>query len=249
MAELTLDLDRSSPVPLYFQVSRQIEAAIDAGTLAPGDRLENEISLADRWGLSRPTVRRAIQELVEAGLLVRRRGIGTQVVHGRVKRPMDLTSLFDDLARTDQKPTTRLLDRELVPAPAAVAERLGVAAGTPVLHLERLRRARPTGSAFDHGHLDRVRLRGVGVQAADRLEARGLYELMRAAGVHLRIATQRIGARGATAPEARLLGVRKGAPLLTMERVSYDGSGRAVELGTHAYTAETYSIEMTVVER
>ena len=99
MPELMLDLDRSSPVPLYFQVSRQIEAAIDAGQLAPGDRLENEISLADRWGLSRPTMRRAIQELVDKGLLVRRRGIGTQVVHGRVKRPMDLTSLFDDLTR------------------------------------------------------------------------------------------------------------------------------------------------------
>ena len=64
--------------PLYFQVSRQIEAAIDSGVLAPGDRLENEISLADRWGLSRPTMRRAIQELVDKGLLVRRRGIGTQ---------------------------------------------------------------------------------------------------------------------------------------------------------------------------
>src|ERR1700733_12843466 len=94
MSELTVDLDRSSPVPLYYQVSRQIEAAIDAGDLAPGDRLENEISLADRGGLSRPTMRRAIQELVDKGLLVRRRGIGTQVVHGRVKRPMDLTSLF-----------------------------------------------------------------------------------------------------------------------------------------------------------
>ena len=246
MAELTLDLDRSSPVPLYFQVSRQIEAAIDAGTLAPGDRLENEISLADRWGLSRPTMRRAIQELVDRGLLVRRRGIGTQVVHGRVKRPMDLTSLFDDLARSEQKPTTRLLERELVPAPAAVAERLGVAAGTPVLHLERLRCARDEPLAVMRNWLPGDLAPTL---TADALEARGLYELMRATGVHLRIATQRIGARGATAPEAKLLLVRKGAPVLTMERVSYDGSGRAVELGTHAYQAETYSIEMTVVER
>src|SRR5215217_6938541 len=142
MAQLVVDLDRSSPVPLYYQVSRQIEAAIDSGALAPGDRLENEISLADRWGLSRPTMRRAIQELVDKGLLVRRRGIGTQVVHGRVKRPMDLTSLFDDLTRSDQKPATQLLDRELVPAAAAVAERLGVPVGAQVLHIERLRTAR-----------------------------------------------------------------------------------------------------------
>jgi DNA-binding GntR family transcriptional regulator len=246
MPELTMDLDRSSPVPLYFQVSRRIEAAIDAGELAPGDRLENEISLADRWGLSRPTMRRAIQELVDKGLLVRRRGIGTQVVHGRVKRPMDLTSLFDDLTRSDQKPGTRVLDRELVPAPTAVAERLGVPAGAQVLHLERLRSARDEPLAVMRNWLPADL---APVLTLEALETRGLYELMRGTGVHLRIATQRIGARGATAPEARLLALRKGAPLLTMERVTYDGSGRAVEFGSHVYNAETYSIEMTVVER
>ena len=246
MAELTLALDRSSPVPLYFQVSRQIEAAIDSGDLAPGDRLENEISLADRWGLSRPTMRRAIQELVDRGLLVRRRGIGTQVVHGRVKRPMDLTSLFDDLARSGQRPATRVLAREVVGAPAPVAERLGVPADADVLRLERLRSARDEPLAVLRNWLP-VDLAPALTAAA--LEARGLYELMRGTGVHLRIATQRITARGATAPEARLLGVRKGAPVLTMERVAYDGSGRAVELGEHAYRAETYSVEMTVVER
>src|SRR4051812_22858502 len=176
MPELMLDLDRSSPVPLYFQVSRQIEAAIDAGQLAPGDRLENEISLADRWGLSRPTMRRAIQELVDKGLLVRRRGIGTQVVHGRVKRPMDLTSLFDDLTRSGQKPSTQILDRELVPAPAAVAERLGVPVGAQVLHLERLRSAGEDPLAVMRNWLPADLAPAL---TAEALQTRGLYELMR----------------------------------------------------------------------
>jgi DNA-binding GntR family transcriptional regulator len=246
MTELIVNLDRSSPVPLYFQVSRQIEAAIEAGELAPGDRLQNEISLADRWGLSRPTMRRAIQELVDKGLLVRRRGIGTQVVRGPVKRPMDLTSLFDDLARSDRRPGTEVLDRELLSAPAWVAERLGVPAGSQVLYLERLRTAQDEPLAVMRNWLPADL---APVLAVEALESRGLYELMRSTGVHLRIATQRIAARRATAAEARLLSVRKGAPLLTMERVTYDGSGRAVELGSHAYNAETYSIEMTVVER
>lgn len=246
MTELTLDVDRSSPVPLYFQVSRQIEAAIESGELGPGDRLENEVGLADRWGLSRPTMRRAIQELVDKGLLVRRRGIGTQVVQGRVNRRMDLTSLFDDLARSGRKPTTRLLVREMLRAPGHVAERLGVPAGSEVLHLERLRSARDEPLAVLRNWLPADLAPAL---SAEQLEARGLYELMRGSGVHLRIATQRIAARGASAPEARLLAVRKGAPVLTMERVTYDGSGRAVELGSHAYRADTYSIEMTVVER
>jgi DNA-binding GntR family transcriptional regulator len=246
MGELSLDLDRSSPVPLYFQVSRQIEAAIERGDLEPGDRLENEIGLADRWGLSRPTMRRAIEELVDKGLLVRRRGIGTQVVHGRVKRKIELTSLFDDLARSGQQPGTEVLVHETVPADALVADRLGVPVGTDVVHLERLRSSDGEPLAVMRNWLP---IELAGSFSTEQLRAKGLYELIRATGMHLRVASQRIGARGASAAEARLLGVRRGAPLLTLERITYDGSGRAVELGVHAYQAETYSIEMTVVGR
>jgi DNA-binding GntR family transcriptional regulator len=246
MTELTLDLDRSSPVPLYFQVSRQIEAAIDSGVLAPGDRLENEISLADRWGLSRPTMRRAIQELVDKGLLVRRRGIGTQVVHGRVKRKVELTSLFDDLLRAGQEPTTEVLLHEVVPADTWVCERLGVRLGAEVVHLERLRSSAGEPLAVMRNWLPTEMAGGF---TSEQLSGRGLYELIRSTGVHLQIASQRIGARGASVQEARLLKIRRGAPVLTMERTTYDSSGRAVELGSHAYQAETYSIEMTVVDR
>ncbi|MDH6486223.1 DNA-binding transcriptional MocR family regulator [Streptomyces sp. SAI-127] len=62
---LELSVDRSSPVPLYFQLSQQLEAAIEHGTLTPGSLLGNEIELAARLGLSRPTVRQAIQSLVD----------------------------------------------------------------------------------------------------------------------------------------------------------------------------------------
>src|SRR5690625_1263572 len=74
------DLDRNGPIPLYFQISQRLEQAIHDELLVPGARLENEIALAARLGLSRPTIRRAIQELVDKGMLVRRRGVGTQVV-------------------------------------------------------------------------------------------------------------------------------------------------------------------------
>src|SRR5262249_25072756 len=79
MSELQIDLDRSSRVPLSFQVAEQISEAIGRGDLPPGSRLDNEVLLADRLGLSRPTVRQAIQYLVDKGLLVRKRGVGTQV--------------------------------------------------------------------------------------------------------------------------------------------------------------------------
>src|ERR1700712_3694153 len=78
--ELAIDLDRSSPVPLYHQLAVALERAITDGRLRPGDRLENELAMTTRLGLARPTARQAIQELVRKGLLVRKRGVGTQVV-------------------------------------------------------------------------------------------------------------------------------------------------------------------------
>ena len=72
-----------------------------------GNQLGNEIDLAKHFGVSRPTTRRAIQELVDQGLLVRKRGIGTQLVHDEITRPLQLSSLFDDLARDNKSPTTR----------------------------------------------------------------------------------------------------------------------------------------------
>src|SRR4051812_8590603 len=104
------DIDRSSPTPLYFQLARAIEGAITGGALPAGSRLDNEILLAQRYGLSRPTVRRAVQELVDKGLLVRKRGVGTQVVQNPVHRRVGLTRLFDELPRAGQEATTKVVD-------------------------------------------------------------------------------------------------------------------------------------------
>ena len=247
LPELTFDLDRSSPVPLYYQVSRQIEAAIDRGDLAPGTRLENETGIAKRWGLSRPTVRRAMQELVDKGLVVRKRGIGTQVVGSHaVKRQVQLTSLYDDLLEAGQEPRTDVLVHSFIEADEAVAETLGIAAGDNVLHLERLRFADGEPLALMRNWLP-AEVAATFTRA--QLETGGLYALFRAKGIHPRIASQRIGSRDASAAEARQLGVRRGTCVLTMERTTYDDSGRAVELGRHIYRADKYSFEVMVVDR
>src|SRR6187549_1983912 len=107
--ELDITLDRNSPIPLYYQVAQSIEHAINTGALAPGDRLENELSLTSRLGLSRPTARQAIQELVNKGLLVRKRGVGTQVVRSQFRRDERLSSLNEDLAKAGKSPSTQLL--------------------------------------------------------------------------------------------------------------------------------------------
>lgn len=240
-----LTIDRGSPVPLYFQLAEQLEAAIVAGVLAPGSRLENETQLADRCGLSRPTVRQAIQHLVDKGLLVRKRGVGTQVVQAQVRRPIKLTSLYDDLAAARRSPRTRVLELATVPATDEVAKDLGLPPGTDVVYLRRLRLSdnEPLALLTNHLPTDVVAL------TAGQLERHGLYEILRSAGVNLRIANQSIGARAATTAEARLLDERRGVPLLTMTRTAFDDKGRAVEFGAHVYRASRYSFTLTLVER
>ncbi|MDX3853113.1 GntR family transcriptional regulator [Streptomyces sp. AK02-01A] len=242
---LQLGVDRTSPVPLYFQLSQQLEAAIERGRLAPGSLLGNEIELAGRLGLSRPTVRQAIQTLVDKGLLVRRRGVGTQVVHSQVKRPLELSSLYDDLEAAGQRPATRVLRNTVESATAEAAAALGVSEGTEVLLVERLRYAHDEPMAYLRNHLPL----GLFDCDTERLGATGLYRMMRSAGITLHSARQTVGARAATAEEAGWLAERPGAPLLTMERTTFDDTGRAVEFGSHVYRASRYSFEFQLLVR
>ena len=242
--DLFLDIDRSSPVPLYFQVASRIEQAIVSGDLPAGSRLENEVALVDRLNLSRPTVRRALQELVGKGLLVRRRGIGTQVVQRPVTRKVELTSLYDDLSRGGQHPATTLLSHEVIAADERLVERLPLALGAPVLHIRRLRLTNGIPLAVMENFLPEE----FTDLPVDELESRGLYQLMRARGTHMRVAQQRIGARPATPEESRLLEIKSRSPLLTMDRTTYDDSGSAVEYGHHCYRPDLYSFEITLVD-
>jgi DNA-binding GntR family transcriptional regulator len=240
-----IHVDRSSPVPLYFQVAQQLEALIESGALPAGSRLENEIAIADKIGLARPTMRQAIRYLVDKGLLVRKRGVGTQVLHGGVRRAVELSSLYDDLDRANQQPRTDVLSFDVVPAPDAVAVALRLPAGSEVTAVERLRYARDEPLALMRNYLPR----GIIPLTKEQLAAHGLYQLIREAGIHLRLADQTIGARKAASAEAALLGEVRGAPLLTMARTTYDDTGRVIEHGTHVYRASLYSFTLTLVSR
>jgi GntR family transcriptional regulator len=245
LGSLDFALDRGSPVPLYHQLAQQLEAAIEQGVLTPGDLLGNEVDLSVRLGLSRPTVRQAIQSLVDKGLLVRRRGVGTQVVHSQVRRPLELSSLYDDLEAAGQGPTTQVVRNEAVPASCDVAAALGVPEGSDVTVLERLRRTHGQPVALLRNYLP------ASLPDLDdtRLESTGLYRMMRSAGITLHSARQTVGARAATAQEAARLDEREGAALLTMQRTAYDDTGRPVEYGTHLYRASRYTFDFQLLVR
>lgn len=236
-------LDHSSPVPLYHQAAQVLERAIEDGRLPRGGKLGGEVELATRLGISRPTMRAAIKQLVDKGLLVRRRGIGTMVAPKPVRRAVALTSLFDDLKEAGREPQTRLLSLERGPCPPDVAEHLGLEPNAPVLIFDRLRVAGPDPIALMHNVVPAGFLE---IEEED-LERTGLYELFRKGGVAPNVATQRVGARKAGAEEAEMLEMEPGDPVLTMTRLAYDTDGRPIEHGSHSYPAESYWFEMMLV--
>jgi GntR family transcriptional regulator len=242
--QLDLRIDRSSPVPLYHQLAEQLGAAIASGQLQPGDAFENEVALGERLGLSRPTVRRAIQELVSQGLLLRRRGLGTTVATRKVHRRAELTSLYDDLDRAGARPRTTVLGHEVV-QDEAVAAALDLPADTELLSIVRLRWSGDAPLAVLRNWLP-PHLADIG---RDELEKRGLYEILRDRAVRPVVAHQSIGARPATATERRQLRIRGNEPVLTMTRSAFDALGKPVEYGDHCYRAASYSIEVMVDER
>ncbi|WP_410657330.1 GntR family transcriptional regulator [Amycolatopsis sp. lyj-112] len=235
-------VDPNSPEPLYSQVARQLRAAIEDGRLPTGGRLDNEVDLAARLHLSRPTIRQAIQTLVNEGLLVRKRGVGTQVVRTKVDRPLRLSSLFDDLSELGDKPETVVLVNRVEPAGEDAVEGLE----TPGLtRVRRLKRVRSTGGeplAIMNNYLPD----GIVDPGDDELRDRGLYQLLRSAGIRLHAAQQSVGARLATEEDAELLGEKPGAALLTMRRTTYDDTGRVVEYGWHVYRASRYSFNLSL---
>ncbi len=239
---IPVTIDRSSPVPLYHQLAEQLTAAIESGRLQPGDPFENELALTERLELSRPTVRRAIAELVNRGLLVRRRGIGTTVASQVIHRRDELTSLFDDMERRGQTPRTTVLQFATDATDPTAAEVLGVPADTPLLFVERVRYAGDIPTALMHNWLP-PRLSDI---TREELEEESLYALLRVRGVHPSVAHQTIGARRPTAYERRQLGLAAGDPLLTMERRAYDAAGAAVEFGSHCYRYDQYAFDVTV---
>ncbi len=242
---VAVEIDRSSPVPLYHQLAEQLTASITDGTLQPGDPFENEIAVAERLQLSRPTVRRAIQELVDQGLLVRRRGLGTTVANRKVHRKIELSSLYDDLERDGRKPRTVVITHEMVTDEHA-ATALDLDPETPLLSVVRVRKAGNTPLAILHNwlppkHADLSR---------EELESTGLYAALRERGVKPVVAQQSIGARMPSQAERRALEIKGGGqPVLTMSRMAFDAAGQAVEFGDHCYRASDYSINLMVDER
>lgn len=240
--EPDIELDRNSAAPLHAQISAPIKRAILDGALRPGTRIENEISLAERLKVSRPTARQALQTLVEAGLVHRRRGVGTIVAPQPQHQLLKLPSLHEEIQEAGHVSTTEILQYNHRRATAAIAKQLGIKPEASVVELERLRKRDGQPVAILYNWLP-VSL----APPCEELEERGLYELLREAGAAPTSTTQSVGAERPNKREARLLAISTRDPVLTIDRTAFDARGGIVEWGFHIYRADMYRYQSTVV--
>ena len=236
-----IELDHNSPIPLYHQISEPIKELILDGTIPAGTKLEDELSMASRLGVSRPTARRALQSLVELRLVVRKRAIGTIVAPKEIHRQVKLSSLYDDLKQTGQKPTTEVISYEEISPDEEVSTDLRLEKDAKVIKVVRLRLANGEPLALMTNYLP------LEVAPSEKeLRSGGLYDAMRRHGDEVFSAQQTICARKARTEEAETLKEPRGAAILTLRRISYNQSGVPIEIGDHIYRASRYKFTVSL---
>lgn len=228
---------RAGRGPRYEQLYRHLSAAIGAGEIAPETQLPPERELALIADVSRVTIRKAIGQLVEDGVLEQRRGAGSFVRQGRPKLEHSLSALlsFTEYMRQRGKTSTsRVLRRGLhLPTPDETMA-LGLSAGEPVARVERLRFADETPLALEWSSLPSDIL-----PSPEAVET-SLYDVLRAAGTAPTRAVQRITAVNLTGSDARLLQLAEGAAVLRIDRTGYLPSGRPIEFTRGLYRSDIY---------
>ncbi|WP_306044451.1 GntR family transcriptional regulator [Nioella sp. MMSF_3534] len=225
--------------PRYVQLRKRIEKAMDpeVGILPPGASLPSEREIASLTGLSRVTVRNAIQALVESGTVIQRQGSGTFVTEKaqRVEQSLShLTSFSEDMTRRGMKSTSVWLERSIcLPSPEETIA-LALSANDSVARISRLRMADDRPMAIERAALP------VDILPNPIAVTTSLYDVLEQDGNRPVRAIQKISAINLGQDDADLLGVAEGAAGLRIERVSYLPSGRVAEFTKSIYRGDAY---------
>ncbi|WP_189004860.1 GntR family transcriptional regulator [Deinococcus malanensis] len=240
-----LPLDAASATPVYLQVASGIARRIQDGQLEGGSALPSERELASRLGVSRVTVRQALAQLAEQGLLTRRHGSGTFVSpppEAPAVRPLGLLSSFsDDVRSRGQKPGARVLNFERGRPTPQEAMSLALSPSDTVLRVRRLRTSSGEPLAVEESTLPAALVDPLTAQ--DVTDA-SLYALLAARDLQPHRAIRHLRAINAQEDLATLLGIPPGGAVLATERVSWTREGRPVEYARAHYRGDRYDFVM-----
>ncbi len=232
--------------PLYRLVADRIRRDILSGSIAPGDPIASEQQLVAAHGVSRITIRRALDELSREGLLERRQGRTTRVRRLEGMRPIagEQRSDISNLLALASATQVDVLEAGLRPVTGDVAAQLGIPAGTPTFFCRRIRlhRGLPfcTSDAW-------IPARFAARMNAAALATHPILSLMADAGAHPVRTDQAIAAVAARAGDAESLDVAPGSPLLEVTRVLHDSGGQPVQHLTMLFRSDRYRYYMTLL--
>lgn len=234
LSEILGPLDETSALPLYQQLQRALRDAIEKRVLDADDALPAERELAEDFGVSRITVRKAIDGLVSEGLLVRQHGSGTFVRPRVEKNFSKLTSFSEDMRARGRTPRSVWLHRGTGTVTPEEALALRLSPGTPVYRFHRIRYADDAPMAIEYATIVASCL--YSVDAVDS----SLYEALEKAGNRPVRALQRLRAVLLNAEQAERLGAKENDAGLLVERLGFLADRRAVEFSQSWYRGDTY---------
>ena len=239
MAERILSqiwVDKDASLPIYQQLEEQLERLILDGTWHPKEPLPSETLLAERLQISVMTVRQAMSQLVNRGLIYREKGRGTFVMPQPMERQLQrLESFSEDMRARELAASSHTLVFKAVASPSIVAFRLGLEPGVHVLRIKRLRLVENRPVALHDAYVNRLDLQ------RDALENIGsLYVLLEQKGIELMEAEETLEAILADEEVAGLLEISRGAPLLKVTRLTWDRDRNPIELVIALYRADFY---------
>jgi len=240
-------INRASPVPYYYQLKEIIKAQIQKGHWPPGAQIPSEPQLCEMFGVSRTVVRQALGELVAEGYLSKQKGRGTFVAKPKIAGSLvqRLTGFHEDLVRRGLVPRTKVLSQSVIPAPETVADYLDIAAGTPVIRIERLRFVEGEPLLLVVTYIPYSLCPGL---AQEDLTDQSLYQVLEEKyGIQLARGRRMLEAIAATESEAQLLGIKPGAPLLYLRSITYMSNGRAVEYYEAKHRGDRSMLEVELI--
>lgn len=236
-------LDSGLPTPLYHQIYVLLREQILGGVYGDNELVPTEQELTRRFGVSRITAKRALNELAAEGLVVRRRGKGTTVASRVAVPPVNanISGLLENLLMMGLKTKVEILDLAYVPASEEVAKALGISAGAEVQRAVRVRSIDGAPLSYTTSYVPAALGR---TYSRKDLATKPLLELLERAGVLIGSADQSIGAVLADSVVGPRLGVRIGSPLLSVTRTVFDQHGRPVEYIAILYRPDRYQYRM-----
>jgi len=239
-------VDKDIPIPLYYQLKLRIQGLIGSEELRVGDMLPPENELCRHLGVSRPTVRQALSELVAEGWLTRQKGKGTFVSHPKidVRFLQKLDSFNDQMRQKGLAPTTKVLSLGKVPGVRRINEGLGLEPDEPLISLMRLRYGdgEPVVSVDTFIPYNRY----PAILEHD-LEAGSLYERLETLyGARICRVHREIEAANANRAEAELLGIESGSAICLVRTLGYTDADVPVEYSMARYRGDRnkFSIDL-----